>query len=188
MSRPETLPDQLKTLSLRLVLELSGLIGFVVLSALCARLIVATPAGSNAHPIFPAHGHPHPTPDQRPSCGSFSGPARPDLRLVAADDWTARFVFHGLVGLAVIIGVGFFFLGLFERSAMAVNETFRFWVSLIVVAWIIYVTWRARQGLTAIIKGDEDNLTSGLERMAVWWPTVSIVGCLCDLVVDPNCD
>jgi len=43
------------------------------------------------------------------------------------------------------------------------------------VAWILVMTWRSRAGLTEIIKGDDDQLTPGLERMAAWWPLVSMI-------------
>jgi small-conductance mechanosensitive channel len=172
--RPETFIGQLKTLSLRLGLELSGLLAFIVLAVICARLIVVDPS-DQAIIISLLLTIILITRLTSAFLRFVLGPTRPDLRLVAADDWTAQFIFRSLVGLAALIGVGFFSLGLFERYSIPVTDTFRFWIGLIVVGWIIYVTWRARGGLTIIIKGEEANLTPGLERMATWWPTVSIV-------------
>ena len=102
-------------------------------------------------------------------------PLRADLRLVSTDGETASFLYRNLVLVVVIIGVGFFMVGLMVRGGIDGVATTRFMVGLFMVLWIMLTTWRARNGLTSIIIGDEDNLTPGLEKMASWWPRISII-------------
>ena len=101
-------------------------------------------------------------------------PDQPSLRLVSTDDWTARFVHRNFVGLTLVIGAGLYLYGIMGHFGIVGREPLRFWVGLFVYVSLIYVTWRARKGLTSIIKGDDENLTPGLERMAAWWPRISI--------------
>ncbi len=102
-------------------------------------------------------------------------PKRADLRLVSTDSETAQFLYRHLVIVVTIVGVGFFLVGLMVRGNIDVVATTRFMVGLSMVLWIMLTTWRARSGLTSIIIGDEENLTPGLEKMASWWPRISII-------------
>jgi len=102
-------------------------------------------------------------------------PRRTDLRLVYTDDWTAKYIYRGFALLAGVIGVAFFMLAVIEKTELGITNTIRFWVSLFGHGWIMYVTWNARKGLTSMIKGEEQDLTPGLERMAAWWPPISMV-------------
>jgi small-conductance mechanosensitive channel len=65
-------------------------------------------------------------------------------------------------------------LAVMDQNVASITNTLRFWVSLFAHGWIIYVTWNARTGLTSIIKGEEEDLTPGLEKMATWWPPISM--------------
>jgi small-conductance mechanosensitive channel len=174
ISEPRTLLELIRSLSLRLFLELSGLAGFVIVSLLSGRLLASNPDDhfliaafvlSVILIIWLA----------RALLRFVLSPNRPDLRLVTTDDWTARLVFQGLVSFAAVIGLGLFLLQLLDRFSIGHGQTLRFWVAFFLVIWISFLTWRARAGLTSMIKGDELSLTPGLERMAAWWPIVSIV-------------
>jgi moderate conductance mechanosensitive channel len=102
-------------------------------------------------------------------------PSKPELRLVTTDDWTARFVWRHTILLATVVGVALFLFWSMEFHQIPGGAPFRFWIGIYVYASIIYVIWRARKGLTEIIKGQDEQITTGLERMAVWWPTIAIV-------------
>ena len=101
-------------------------------------------------------------------------PKRADLRLVSTDAKTAQFLYRHLVIVATIVGIGFFIVGLMVRGEIDSVSTLRFVVGLLIVLWVMLITWRARNGLTSIIIGEEENLTPGLEKMASWWPRISI--------------
>lgn len=102
-------------------------------------------------------------------------PNRADLRLVSTDGETAKFLYRHLVIVVAIVGVGFFMIGLMVQGDIDGVPTLRFMVGLLVVLLVMLTTWRARNGLTSIIIGEEENLTPGLEKMASWWPKISIV-------------
>jgi len=173
-SKPDVFSEQIRTLTLRLAIELSGLIAFMVASVVSTYVLVSDVVDRSLiiailstvvaiiwlTSVFMRF---------------LLGPKRPELRLVATDDWTAQFIFKCLVSLAAVIAAGLFLLGLFDRYSIPLADTFRFWVGLFVVLGIGAMTWRARQGMTSIIKGEDELLTVGLERMAAWWPTFSIV-------------
>ena len=101
-------------------------------------------------------------------------PKRADLRLVSTDAATAQFLYRNLMIVVSIVGLGFFIVDLMVRGGIDGVATARFMVGLLVVLWIMLTTWRARNGLTAIIIGEDENLTPGLEKMASWWPRISI--------------
>jgi len=110
-------------------------------------------------------------------------PNQPSLRLVSTDNWTARFIFVNFVILSGVVGVGLYLLVLMNNFELSGAEPLRFWVGTYLYVSIVYVTWRARKGLTSIIKGPDEHLTPGLERMAAWWPVFSIIVMLFQFII-----
>lgn len=102
-------------------------------------------------------------------------PERADLRLVSTDGKTAKLLFRQLVFAAGILAVGFYLVSLMQLNEVAGHQALRYWTGLLTTLWIMSATWQARDGLTSIIIGDEENLTPGLQRMASWWPKASIL-------------
>jgi len=100
-------------------------------------------------------------------------PRRPELRLVHTDTWTAQYLERNFILLTAIVGVGFFLAAMMNKNGIGYGETLRFWVGLALHIGIIFVTLRARLGLTRIIEGGDEHLTPGLKRMASWWPAAS---------------
>ncbi|MDJ0958737.1 MAG: mechanosensitive ion channel [Arenicellales bacterium] len=171
---PDSLLDTLKVLSRRAVIQIGGLIVFAVVALFAIRSLfsaetdrlIATSLVLQAILIA------------RITAALLRfvlAPTRTDLRLVSTDDQTAQYIYRQLVSIAAIIGVALFVASVMSHYGIAVMGTFRFWVGLFVTAWVIYITWQARHGLTSIIKGEEEHLTPGLEKMAAWWPAFSIV-------------
>ena len=166
--------EQVGTLLLRFLADVSGLISFAFVALLTTRFLFASHADQSLVYLLVGTG-----------IGSVwavvsatrfvLAPRRPDLRLVATDDTTARYISSRLVGLSVLVAVVLMYFELFRQFSLDGSETLRFWVALALVIWISVVTWNVRTGLTSIIKGGDENLTPGLERMAAWWPAVSIV-------------
>jgi small-conductance mechanosensitive channel len=163
----------LRAVGLRLAFEVVGLVTFTVAALLAIRMFIARPDDA-----FFASNFVLLVVFVTRLIATFLrimlAPDHPNLRLVSTDNWTAGFVYRCFVGLALFIGIGLFLFELMRHFNVAGGETLRFWVSLVGYAVLIFVTWRARRGLTSIIKGDDDNLTPGLERMAAWWPLISI--------------
>ncbi len=104
----------------------------------------------------------------------FLSPKRAEQRLVTADSMTAARVMKDLVLVSAIIGIALFLFSQLADAQPQIATSFRFWFAACVIGLIVFLVWRNRAGLTGIIQGD-DELTPGLERMAAWWPGVSII-------------
>ncbi len=102
-------------------------------------------------------------------------PHRPDLRTVTTDDWTAQFIYRNFVAFGIVTGVAFFLNTQLGAIPSDDKDSLRFSIGLLLHAWIVYITWRARGGLTSMLLGEDTAQTSGLERMASWWPKVSMI-------------
>ena len=171
-AQPVALMETLKTLSTRAGFEIGGVFIFALVAFVAAKIIVKDDYdlflistfilyaiiivrifGSMLHFVL--------------------APRRPELRLVHTDTWTAQFLERNFIIVAAFVGVGLFLAGVMQNNEIPHFETVRFWIGLGFHVWITVIIWKARQGLTKIIKGTDENLTPGLERMANWWPGVS---------------
>jgi hypothetical protein len=170
---PDGLIQTLKVLSLRAVIQIGGLATFTAASLVAAQALysdagdqfIVTALILDAILVI------------RFSSAVLRfvlAPHRTDLRLVSTDDHTAQFLYRHLVNVAGVIGISLFLFALMEHNDIQGTGTFRFWVGMFITIWLIYLTWRARDGLTSFIKGEDENLTPGLEKMATWWPRVSV--------------
>ncbi|MFA9421337.1 MAG: mechanosensitive ion channel family protein [Gammaproteobacteria bacterium] len=170
-AHPETLLETFRTLSTRAGIEIGGVIVFTLVALISTNIFVQQDNDRflisafilNAILIVRLFGA---------ILHFILAPRRPELRLVYTDTWTALYIERNFKLLAGVVGVGFFLVAVMQKNGIAI-DTFRFWVGLAIHLWIIIVTLKARKGLTLIIKGDDDNLTPGLERMAGWWPALS---------------
>jgi moderate conductance mechanosensitive channel len=168
------LVGMLKTVGLRLSLELIGLVVFSIATLSSVRIFFREPNDAFQASTFILLVIVMPR-LMATFLRLMLAPGEPALRLVSTGEWTARFVYRNFVGVALIVGLGLYILGVMNHFGFEGGEPLRFWVALFVYLNLIFVTWRARNGLTSIIRGDDQNLTPGLERMAAWWPTISIV-------------
>ncbi len=171
---PDGLADILKLLSFRALVQISSLIVFTVAALFAAHLLYTNELDELIATTFFLHAVLIP----RFSAAILRfvlAPNRSDLRLVSTDDQTANYIYKQMVLIAAVIGAVLFVAAAMNYFRIDVRVTFRFWAGLLITAWVIYVTWRARSGLTDIIKGDEQHLTPGLERVAAWWPGLSII-------------
>ncbi len=156
-AKPEALLDTLNTLSARAGIEIGGVIIFTVVALIAASLIfkdgydrfLVAAFILNAiviARIFKAVLH------------FVLAPRRPELRLVHTDSWTAQFIERNFTLVAATVGVGFFLAALMQKNGIPYIDTVRFWLGLFFHLWIIFVIWKAREGLTKIIKGRDENL------------------------------
>jgi len=169
---PDTLLETLKVLSIRAAIQMVDIIVFAIAFAISAKLLFSAPDDrffvlailklilvirfSAAALLF------------------VLAPHRADLRLVSTDGETARLLYRQLTIVVAIVSVGLFIAALIGHGGFGEADILRFVVGLVVVTWVMLLTWRARKGLTSIIIGEEENLTPGLEKMAGWWPQFSI--------------
>ena len=173
---PDTLLETLKTLSTRALIEIGAVLVFVIVAVVAAKIAFQDPfdyfiasslivKGILTYRLVTA------------ILKFVLAPQRTDLRLVYTDDWTAQYTYRNFAILAAVIGIAFFLNALVLSAGDSdTSTTIRFWVSLFLHGTIVLVIWKARKGFTSMILGEDDkNLTPGLERMAAWWPPISMV-------------
>ena len=98
-------------------------------------------------------------------------PNRPELRLVHTDDWTAKFIAHHSWGLFVLMGFAATIVPFNAMNGLAVGTTrLGFWLNLGVHLYIIYIAWHAREGLTTMLMGKQNDVTPMEARIARLYP------------------
>ena len=171
---PESLFETVKLVSTRAGLDLGGLIVFAVVAVIVGRLAVLDPV-TRAFALQAVFWIVF-LPRLVAALLRFAlAPHRRELRLVTADDATAKSLYRNFTTLFAVVGVAFFVRNVMQAADVDAGGTFRFFIGFAVNAWIIAVIWKARHGLISIILGDEEDPTSGLERMALFWPYFSMV-------------
>jgi len=171
---PDSLFETVKLVSARAGLDLGGLVVFAVVAFAVGRFAIFDPATHSfaLQVVFWIVF----VPRLAAALLRFAlAPHRSELRLVTADDMTARSLYRSFTTLFAVVGLVFVLRNvMLAAGESAVADTFRFFVGFGINAWIVAVIWRARHGLTSIILGDENAPTSGLERMARFWPYFSM--------------
>ncbi|QDG74476.1 mechanosensitive ion channel family protein [Labrenzia sp. PHM005] len=171
--KPTSLYETVKIVSSRAGLDLGGLIIFALIVLIVARVAVFDPVMRSyaLQAVFWIVLLPRAV----AALLRFAlAPHRSELRLVTANDATAKSLYRSFTTLFAFVGVAFFLRNVMQGAGADVGETYRFFVGFGVNAWIIAIIWQARHGLTSIILGDDDDPTSGLERMAQFWPYFSM--------------
>ncbi len=171
---PHSLFETVKLVSTRAALDLGGLIVFAIVAFAVGKIAIFDPVARAF--AFQAVYWIVFLPRIVAALLRFAlAPHRSELRLVTADDTTAKSLYRSFTSLFAFVGVTFFLRNvMIEAGDGDVAETFRFFIGFGVNLWIAMVIWNARHGLTSIILGDEHQPTSGLERMARFWPYFSI--------------
>jgi small-conductance mechanosensitive channel len=172
--QPVTLKETLHALSLRFFLDVVGLIAFALAARIVIGLVMSAPMDRFVAWLF-----------------VFQliivvrlvsifvrfivAPSDPDLRLVTADDWTARYVYRNSLIVAALIGlIGFLVAALPQVGVPISGIGIGWWLNLTAYAWVIYVIWKIRAGMAKILIGNDDDVTPGTREFATWWPAIAI--------------
>ncbi|WP_419906085.1 mechanosensitive ion channel domain-containing protein [Hoeflea sp.] len=174
---PDGLKATLEVLGKRLILELLGLFAFFAVTRILIEFLVPG-ADRPLMPILMINLVV--VPRLFAAISRFLlAPNRPDLRLVYTDDWTARFLFRNQLYIVILAGLS---IVIFEFQMMhnvsLDDATVGFWLEVAVFVWIAYVLYRARDGLTAMLIGAEENDVTPTERLiarAYPWCAVFLV-------------
>ncbi|TYC67906.1 mechanosensitive ion channel [Stappia sp. BW2] len=171
---PGSLFETVKLVSTRAALDLGGLIVFAIVGFAVGKIAIFDPVARTF--AFQAVYWIVFLPRIVAALLRFAlAPHRSELRLVTADDATAKSLYRSFTSLFAFVGITFFLRNvMIEAGYGEVAETFRFFIGFGVNLWIAIAIWNTRHGLTSIILGDEHEPTSGLERMARFWPYFSI--------------
>jgi small-conductance mechanosensitive channel len=171
---PESLFETVKLVSTRAGLDLGGLIVFAIVAYVVGVVAVIDPT-TQTYALMAVYWIVF-IPMLVAALLRFAlAPHRRELRLVTADDATAKSLYRSFTTLFAVVGMAFFLRNVMVGAGQSAEGTFRFFVGFGINFWIIAVIWRARHGLTSIILGDDEEPTSGLERMAQFWPYFSMI-------------
>lgn len=171
-SQPNRLLDSLRILSTRAGIEIGGVVVFAIVAIIAANLFVSVENDLFLITAFVLNVIVMPR-----IFGSVMhfvlAPRRPELRLVHVESKEALLLERNFIQIAILVGAAFFLASVMIRNGIGYFDTMRFWLGLAVHAWLVTIVLRARHGLTQIIEGSDENLTTGLKRVAGWWPGVS---------------
>ncbi len=171
-SQPVGLMDSLRILSTRAGIEIGGVVMFAIVSLIASNIFV-----SDANDLFLISTFILYIVVMPRIFGSIMhfvlAPQRPELRLVHVDSNSALFIERQFTIMTVLLGVSMFLSSLMVKDGGPYYDTVRFWLGLGFHIWLIIITLKVRYGLTQIIEGGEEDLTTGLKRVADWWPALS---------------
>jgi small-conductance mechanosensitive channel len=172
---PKSLFETVKLVSIRAGLDLGGLVVFAIVAFIAGRIAILDPV-TRAFSFQAVYWMVF-LPRLVAALLRFAlAPHRRELRLVTADDTTAKSLYRSFTSLFIFIGAAFFLRNvMLAAGATDGTEAFRFFIGTGVNIWIILVLWNSRQGLTDIILGDDHEPSTGLERMARFWPYFSMI-------------
>ena len=102
-------------------------------------------------------------------------PNSPNMRLLYADDWTAKFLHRSQIGIAILAGFSIFIVNFSAMNGVPMGETrLGFWLNLAIFGWLVVLTYRARTGLTQMLIGNDGDVTPTEVRTARAYPAFMI--------------
>lgn len=102
-------------------------------------------------------------------------PKRADLRLVNVSDKWARYLHRNLVGLFLLGGFTIFIVGFNHANGVPMGETrLGFWLNSSVHIYIGIIAWRAREGLSDMMRGTDPDRSRFEEVVAKAYPYMAI--------------
>jgi len=170
----DSLVSTLKILGARLLLDLSGIIAFLVVSRI---VLVQTAAAADLNISWTIVLMLVALPYATVSILRFAlAPKHPDWRLVHTDDWTARFLYRNLVALTAIVGFQVAVLLFNQENGVDIVEArVGFWLSAVIFLYLAWIAYRARRGLTLMLQGDGEEVTRLEARVARVYPYAIVV-------------
>lgn len=174
ISSEYSLVEILKLLFRRFVLDLSGLLAFIIVSQYVLKRLVDPQAVFIVHHflwnvvIIPR---------------LFSvvlrfafAPNRADLRLIHTEDSSAKFLHRHLVGVALLIGALLSILDLRTVSGSEfIGPKIGFLFNLLIHLYFAFIAWRSRHTLFDIICGKNDEATSLERKVATLYPYYALL-------------
>ncbi|SLN38927.1 Moderate conductance mechanosensitive channel YbiO precursor [Falsiruegeria litorea R37] len=102
-------------------------------------------------------------------------PNRADLRLVNVSDRWAKYLHRNLIGLFLLGGFTIFIVGFNQANGVPMGETrLGFWLNTSVHIYIGIIAWRAREGLSDMMRGTDPDRSRFDEAVAKAYPYMAI--------------
>lgn len=163
-----TLMEAIKYLGFRLLKQIYGLIAFFIVARLVTTNLIDPEAGPIAQIIvfnmvvIPRLGL---------AVGRFLlAPNKPEYRLLSTDDWSAKYLYRHQFGLYLLMGFSTAIVAFNDLNGVPMGTSrLGFWLNLAVHLYLIYMSWRAWDGLVAMARG-RDDVTPFEDRMSRWYP------------------
>ena len=170
----DTLWSAISYLSRRLLREMIGLVVFYLVVRLLARALLGPEQMEFAGPVMFYLVW---MPRLAAALARFVlAPERPRRRLVNVDDRWAGFLHRNIVGLVLLGGATIFVVTFNIRMGVPLQETrIGFWFDSAVYVYIALIAWIARDGLSDIMRGTDQDRTRFDEQLARFYPYFAIV-------------
>ncbi len=102
-------------------------------------------------------------------------PNQHNLRLVNVDDHWAKYLHRNLIGLFLLIGLTMFILDFNALNGVPPGESrLGFWLNTAIHIYIGLIAWRARDGLSDMMRGSDPDRTRFDEEVARLYPYMAI--------------
>lgn len=102
-------------------------------------------------------------------------PNRADLRLVNVSDRWAKYLHRNQIGLFLLGGFTIFIVGFNQANGVPMGETrLGFWLNTSVHIYIGIIAWRAREGLSDMMRGTDPDRSRFDEAVARAYPYMAI--------------
>ena len=102
-------------------------------------------------------------------------PSKPEYRLVATDDRTARFLHRHQVSFFFLVGFSAWIFTFNAMNGVPMGESrLGFWLNVAVHGYFAWMVWRVREGLTAMMRGADPDVTPGEEKAAHYYPYIVV--------------
>ena len=101
----------------------------------------------------------------------FLAPGRPEFRLISTDDWTAKFLLRHQVGFLLLVGFTIWIIQFNDMNGVAIGESrLGLWLGIAIHGYFAWFAWRARTGLTLMMRGTDPQVTPMEEKAAKLYP------------------
>jgi moderate conductance mechanosensitive channel len=171
---PDSLREMLWILSVRLFVDLGGLIVFFAVVRVFINMFVTPSLQPLAHEFM---FYLVVIPRLAWSTTKLQvSPRVPEWRLLKTDEFTARMMMRHLVGVITFMGLGTFLTSFQAANGVPPLETrFGAWVMLIAFMWFAYLVIRARAGITEMMAGWDQDITPAEKFYARIFPGIILV-------------
>lgn len=174
-SEDYTLAQTLKVLSVRLLLDIGGLIAFMMVTQISIGFFIEEPGQYVMHHVL---WNLIIIPRLFSAIARFIfAPERPDLRLMHSTDESAKFLHRHLIGVVVLIGITLSLFDVFHASGARppVAAHMGFWFNLAIHMYFGFIAWRTRTIFADMVNAPNNDATPLEKRVANWYPYYAII-------------
>jgi len=177
-----SLKETLGHLTRRFILDMSGLIAFILVSQYVLKMLIDPNAHFITHHLL---WNVVIIPRLFSVVLKFAlAPNRPDLRLIHTSDSAARFLHRQLVSVALVIGVTLSVMDLRSvPGAETIESRIGFIFNLGIHLYFAFIAWQSRFALIDIINGKDDDATPIERSVAKLYPYYAIVIVICSWIL-----